>query len=1070
MKASLRLIIMGLLAVSMALFSLSVLGQSSTTGSIEGMVTDTNGAPVPNVTVTVSSSNLIRPQSAQSNSDGRYQILNLPPGRYTVTVAATGGFGEYNRSEVEINLSKTSTSDIVLRPAGATADVTITDTSGASVDVSSNTAGTNVSSDQFSNFPTTRTVQGLYTIAPTVTRSGLRDASGRERDPSVGGASGPENNYILDGVNTTDPAFGGSGANLPFEFVQEVEVKTGAYGAEYGKATGGIFNVITKSGGNEFHGDLFGYFTTKGLVRGVKNLPFTGSAANGYSEQDIGGDIGGPIIKNKLWFFGAFNPQQRKNYYLTQTFHTSVNNKVTTPFYAGKLTYALNQNNTLTFSTFGDFTKVKGFLATGALTNVSGFGDNPTAFTGEQQTGGHNYAIRLNSTITPTWILEVSGGLHFQRANTIPAATDQALVNDNFAILGPNSAVATVTQTGVLYNPGLFTPGQTQANNSTGFLDFAYVPGGTLQRNFLRGSGFGLFGPQKRDRMEIAARLQNLWGKQTLKYGFEAFRNKYDINQTSSGPSRTFSNPFGLTFTNGSDVNQVNGYRVNSNSFSVCAVRGSGVVCPVASAFQRVDQLRQAGKLPTGLTTVTLGSITQAEALNSPFLVRLSTRVRDFELVAKTHTNVEAFYLQDDIKLTNSFQLNLGGRWDYQQAYGDGGNLYIKLNSFIRNFQPRVGMIWDPSGKGKGKLFVNFARYLETPIPLDTNVRAGGGNSQTDKNFNVSTYGAGTGAFIVPGFTPVNLGASATPIDPGLRPQTVNEVTAGGEWEVVKDLALGVRGIYRAQGSVIEDGSFDDGDTYFLFNPGERRPGSTEEVACNGPSGCFGRARRYYRALEITATKRFTKNYQFIASYVHSSLIGNYEGLFRNDNGQSDPNITSLFDLVSLLTNQYGRLPNDRPHQFKFNGSYQTPFKLMLSGNFYAQSGVPFNQLIPHPVYGNNEGFGLPRGTAIIPNTGATVTGGSAGVGSAVGKNRGPFTTNLDLGAYYPLKLGESKQLRFQVDWFNVFNQQKALTLDQTFTINSGVSGVPAIPNPFYGSGLIFQFPSALRLGVKFQF
>ena len=97
-------------------------------------------------------------------------------------------------------------------------------------------------------------------------------------------------------------------------------------------------------------------------------------------------------------------------------------------------------------------------------------------------------------------------------------------------------------------------------------------------------------------------------------------------------------------------------------------------------------------------------------------------------------------------------------------------------------------------------------------------------------------------------------------------------------------------------------------------------------------------------------------------SYVFSSLTGNYEGLFRNDNGQSDPNITSLFDLQSLLDNTYGRLPNDRPHQFKFNGSYQTPFKLMLSANFYAQSGIVFNQLIPHPIYGNNEGFaGHPR-------------------------------------------------------------------------------------------------------------
>ena len=112
----------------------------------------------------------------------------------------------------------------------------------------------------------------------------------------------------------------------------------------------------------------------------------------------------------------------------------------------------------------------------------------------------------------------------------------------------------------------------------------------------------------------------------------------------------------------------------------------------------------------------------------------------------------------------------------------------------------------------------------------------------------------------------------------------------------------------------------------------------------------------------------------------------------------------------------------------------------------------------------------MPRGTAIVPNTGATVPGGSAGVESAIGNNRTPFTTNLDLGAYMPIKIGENKELRFTADWFNVFNNQRALTLDQTFSLNSGVSGVPAVPNPFYGSGLIFRFPSYFRFGARFQF
>ena len=224
----------------------------------------------------------------------------------------------------------------------------------------------------------------------------------------------------------------------------------------------------------------------------------------------------------------------------------------------------------------------------------------------------------------------------------------------------------------------------------------------------------------------------------------------------------------------------------------------------------------------------------------------------------------------------------------------------------------------------------------------------------------------------------------------------------------------------------------------------------------------FGRARRYYRAVEFTANKRFSNNYQFIASYVYSSLIGNYEGLFRNDNGQADPNITSLFDLVSLLANSYGRLPNDKPHQLKLDGSYRTPFKLMISGSFRAQSGRPFDQLIGHPVYGANEGFGVPRGTAIIPT--------SEEGGISAGESRSPFTYQLDLGAYYPIQFSENRQLRFTVDWFNVFNAQRAVIQDTTFSLPSGLAGVPDTPNPFYGQGTIFQYPSTLRLGVKFQF
>src|SRR5687768_15283613 len=391
MKKHLKLFTVALFAVISLLSVTAGMAQTNTTGSVEGTVMDSAGAVVPNVTVTITGPNLISTQSVQSDNSGNYRFLQIPPGRYTVSTGAASGFTAFSRENVEVNLERTTNVDITLSTTvGAVVDIVAT----SEIDQNTNTTGSNISTEFFSNIPTSRTVQGLYTIAPTVARSGLRDASGRDRDPSVAGSSGPENSYILDGVTTTDPAFGGGGANLPFEFVQEVQIKTGGFGADQGLSTGGVFNVITKSGGNEFHGDIFAYGNPSSFVRETKHFPLTGLAPNGYSEVDAGGDIGGPIIKNRLTFFAAFNPQYRTNSYLTQTFRNEVEGKIKTPFYSGKLSWVINNNNTATFTTFGDFTKEEGHLYGQNLLVVAGFGANPASFRGIRETGGHNYAGR----------------------------------------------------------------------------------------------------------------------------------------------------------------------------------------------------------------------------------------------------------------------------------------------------------------------------------------------------------------------------------------------------------------------------------------------------------------------------------------------------------------------------------------------------------------------------------------------------------------------------------------------------------------------------------------------------
>ncbi|HZI50174.1 MAG TPA: hypothetical protein VFD75_20415, partial [Pyrinomonadaceae bacterium] len=564
--------------------------------------------------------------------------------------------------------------------------------------------------------------------------------------------------------------------------------------------------------------------------------------------------------------------------------------------------------------------------------------------------------------------------------------------------------------------------------------------GGSLERGYVRQGFPQRFTDQNRNRFETQARLQNIFNRHTLKYGFEFSQNRIKLDSGLTGPQRDFGS--GVVY---------NGFTV-TNRFGVCTVQTMTVVCPASALTSRVATLIAAGQAPAGLLNASTDTtLTAAQLSTNPFLIRSTTGIGtslDTTNSKFITTSVESFYIQDEFRLSRSVQVNLGLRWDYQQL-SDGQSTYLKLNNFRDNLQPRIGLTWDFTGKSRGKVFLNYARFLEAPIPTMFLFTAGGLASSFAAN--VDRLNAPAGSVITADFGNC---CPATPADRDLKPQTVNEAAGGLEYELKNGLAVGARGVYRAQGSVIEDGSFDDGNTFFLFNPGES---TTERLACATEFGCFGRARRYYRALEFTATKRFTKNYQFIASYVYSSLTGNYEGFYRNDNGQGLANLSTLFDIQSLLANKYGRLPNDRPHQLKFDGSYRMPWKLLVSSSFRAQSGIPFNALIPHPAAGDNEGFEVPRGTAINPLTGT---------------NRTPTTFNLDLGASYPIRLGEDKQLRLQIDWFNVTNAQRAVRQDETLRTNSGIPGAGFIqfPNPFYGRGTIFQYPSSLRLGIKFQF
>src|SRR5579859_5464507 len=291
-----------LLAVGLLLIA-PALVFAQTTGDIQGRVTDQSGGTLPGVTVEATSPNLQGSRTVTTGSDGRYQFASLPPGQYKVT-ANLSGFAAVQKNAT-VQLDSTVTVNLQLQLATHEA-VTVT-AEAPLVDTSSTTTGTNYSAKVIESLPVTRNYADVIRLNPGVNVD-RGETQGRALALTVYGATSVENQFIIDGVNTTNVIKGFQGKAINTEFIQEVEVKTGGYQAEYGRALGGVINVITKSGGNQFHGDAFNYYD--GLNRGpntvssqkiTANDSLTGMRIADYERNDFGADLGGYVLKDRIW-------------------------------------------------------------------------------------------------------------------------------------------------------------------------------------------------------------------------------------------------------------------------------------------------------------------------------------------------------------------------------------------------------------------------------------------------------------------------------------------------------------------------------------------------------------------------------------------------------------------------------------------------------------------------------------------------------------------------------------------------------------------------------------------------
>jgi len=955
-----------------------VAAQEATTGSISGQVQDEQGLPLPGATVTV-----VTGQGAQtfvSDAQGRFIAPFIPPGTYAVRVELSG-FKPLEQRSVEVRLGQRADLTFKMHVGGLTETVEVTG-SRAVVDTTSTTVGANVDADMLARIPVQRRLSDTLYLAPGVSSGG---GTGRA-NPSVSGASGLENQYMVDGVNITNPGYGALGSysivlgslgtGVTFDFIQEVQVKTGGYEAQYGQATGGVVSVVTKSGSNQLRGAAFGYAQPSALQNTftpVTLAPTRSEAVNTTETQqsDFGVQIGGPVMKDKIFYFAAIDPQWDRT-----TFQApadvplaslgGVNRERRILSYSAKGTWQAAAGHRIDASFFGD----PGNGPNGPQRRSALLGNTTEAYSRLENFGGHNQTLRYNGVLGRTWLIEASYARATNGITELPSVNSYQYISES--------------QT---------TGGIGFYENNTG---------------------------QNQQLQAISTNIVEAGGHHEIRYGVQQEQIDYDNITNYSGPTFTLSN--GQQTVTGASVNILPD--------------------PVYGQIYRVTRA-------------------------------------NLENVRTTNQTYFSVFAQDTWRIGSRLTLRPGVRYEQQKLTGNSLSY-----SFDGNWAPRIGATFDPTGAGRMKLFANYGWFF-AKIPNDLAARALSSDAGVtradyfDPNLTqpvaAGTVAAGTTVHL--GFA----GLSPSTFDPNARSTYSTETLVGAEWEAAPGLSLGARYIRRRYGRVLEDVGTAPMAAYFLLprtqlasveyfitNPGTATPVSFQSEL--GSPISFENPIHEYDAVEFEADKRFSNGWSIQSSYRWSRLFGTFEGFFRNDNGQSDPGITSLFDFPTndptyvalgrdlgfrgdiryLGTAGAGPLPNDRRHEGKIYGNYQFGFGLNAGVGVQVSSGVPLTAFAANPFYDSSgEIPESPRGAGFATEQGF--------------KTRTPFQTNFDVHGDYRIPLA-TRRLVLLADAFNLFNQQRVTAYD--FETEIGFE----VPNPNFGKVIAYQNPRTLRVGARFEF
>jgi hypothetical protein len=994
-------------------------------GRINGKVVDKQGNPLPGVNIEATSPKLVGKAVATTDANGIYRLMALPSGTYEV-VYSLSGFKTLIHKGIYLELSQTLALNATLEEAAIEEQVTVVGQSPL-IDVKSTVKGQVMTKDVYMALPRGRTFDSLVSTIPGVQNE---DVTG---GISVDGASGAENVWYADGADVTNFHLGTKGQNVVLELLDEVKVTASGYNAEFGGSMGGVVNVITRSGGNAFHGDLIGYYENldrlmQGYARDYlrQNIddPFIWEYANNdrdyfsngkdrdiFNRYELVLSLGGYIVKDKLWFFVSVNPTLSQTSALRDfnyregpwsTFKT----KSTDLNGSFRISAAPLKGLRLSASYINNFNKYRG-----AIPSIQGYDDSGYTW-GKEGWDYPNWTAALTADYSAGNNLLVSyrGGWH-----TADTTNQQILPPDGSTFYFSYSNQGYASNPFYVANPDL--------------LHSRYWTDSGVLRETKR-----YLEEKISNNLDVSYYL-NLAGEHAFKAGFGYTYLHEDVYEAATHP-RVYMGWGRTTYALGDPIG------VDADPF-----------------------------LPDGKTP------NPAYGQYGYYYVRGSWTQPVNGGAWNIHANNYSAYLQDSWTIKNKLTINFGLRAESQYIpsmttalYPDFTDKPVKFN-LGQMLAPRFGLVYDVFGDSSLKIFGSFGIYYDVMKLYMAELTFGGWKRVQDYySLNTLDYRliAASGAF--DDRTSQSAGGSYIGsldylppsfgrVDPNIKPTAQREISFGVEKKLNDDLSISARfvnkhlirtiedvGVWQKMNN--EDGTVSWTETFYICNPGfgwslpesqggkfadsYTDPGPDDEVgtADDGltyPIWPTPKATRDYFGLNIALEKRFSHNWQGGLNYTLSRTVGNYSGLASSDEvgydyagqGRVGPNVELYYDDFFIMYDAkgyvlHGPLGQDRTHYLKAYGSYAFPFGLTVGFVAYGRSGLPLTSKLLL-----NDRFIYPEGRG--------------------DRGRLPFTFWADLYLEYTMKVGGKARASINLQINNVTNTKTIQSHEMHLNFGDGI-------------------------------